>query len=90
MKVDSYYFESAAHIFSQRNPLFWKLLRKFGLNISDFIYVCETIVNDIANFSSVSIETISYCLELYENGTIEELELFRKFYKDDPTTLNPG
>jgi len=81
MKVDSYYFESAAHIFSQKNPLFWKILRSFS-DISDCIYVCETIVNNIANFSSVSMETISYCLELYENGTIEELGIVRKFYKD--------
>ena len=81
MKVDSYYFESAAHIFSQKNPLFWKILRSFS-DISDCIYVCETIINNIANFSSVSMETISYCLELYENGTIEELGIVRKFYKD--------
>jgi hypothetical protein len=47
MKVDSDYFESAAHLFSQKNPHFWKILRKYRFEYDEFFYIYETIVDNI-------------------------------------------
>lgn len=73
MKVDSDYFESAAHLFSQKNPHFWKILRKYSFEYDEFFYIYETIVDNIANFSPTSMTTLAYCIDLYITTSIHEV-----------------
>ena len=59
MKVNNDYFESPAHHFCQKNPNFWKLLRKYQYDDAEFLYICNIVTNNVVNLSITAFETIS-------------------------------
>ena len=74
MKIEKNYYDTPACIFSEIHPHFWKILRKYDYDEDELSYIFKTISNDIANFSSQSLETISYCID-FQAAYSEETKL---------------
>jgi hypothetical protein len=63
MKIEKNYYDTPACIFSEIHPHFWKILRKYDYNEEELYYIFKTVSDNIANFSTQSLETVSYCID---------------------------
>lgn len=76
MKVEKNYYDSPAHLFSEKHPKFWKILSQYDYNEDELNYIFKTISDDIANFSNQSLETVAHCIDFQVACVQQENPIF--------------